>query len=123
LIYLRKDLKSHCKPNEILMFPIYWNYGIMELMKYAIEKTDEFDEWLSSISPKQEALVRARLARIRDEAHLGEYRILGDGLVELKWKSGLRVYFIRVSPNKIRVLLGGLKNDQKKDIKKARGMF
>ena len=92
-------------------------------MQYSIEKTEDFDEWLSSLSAKNEALVRSRLARIRDEGHFGWYRVLGDGLVELKWKSGLRVYFIRTGQNKVRVLFGGSKDDQKKDIKRARGMF
>lgn len=92
-------------------------------MKYAIEKTEKFDRWLSSLSPKNEAIVRARLTKIRDEGHFGWYRILGDGLAELKWKNGIRVYFIRTGQNKITFLLGGLKNDQKKDIKKARKMF
>lgn len=95
----------------------------MAVMKYSIEKTIEFDEWLSSLSAKNEALVLARLARIRDEGHFGLYRVLGDGLVELKWKNGFRVYFIRASINKIRILIGGSKNDQEKDIKKARRMF
>lgn len=92
-------------------------------MKYAIEKTEAFEDWLSSLSPKNEALVLTRLAKIRDEGHFGVYKGLGDGLIELKWKNGLRVYFIRVGQNKIITLLGGLKNDQKKDIAQARGMF
>ncbi len=53
-------------------------------MKYAIEKSEEFDEWLSSLSAKNEGLVRSRLTNIRDEGHFGWYRVLGDGLTELK---------------------------------------
>lgn len=92
-------------------------------MKYTIEKTEEFDDWLSDLSAKNEALVRSRLVKIRDEGYFGWYKILGDGLVELKWKNGLRVYFIRTGQTKIRILLGGSKNGQKKDIERARGMF
>ena len=95
----------------------------MQLIKYVIEKTDPFEEWLSSLSAKNEALVRARLAKIRDEGYFGVYRVLGDGLIELKWKSEIRVYLIRVEKNKIRILLGGSKHGQKKDIARARGMF
>lgn len=91
-------------------------------MNYSIAQTQEFNDWLSSLPAKQQALVHARLARL-EEGHLGLYRVLGDGLVELKWKNGLRVYFIRTSKSSIKCLLGGSKNGQKKDIQKARGMF
>jgi putative addiction module killer protein len=92
-------------------------------MTYTIETTDAFEDWLSSLSAKDEALVLARLARIQDNGHFGLYKVLQDGLVELKWKNGFRVYFIKVSKNKIRILLGGTKHGQEKDIKKAKRMF
>ena len=92
-------------------------------MNYSIAQTQEFDDWLLSLPAKQEALVRARLARFKDKGHLGSYRVLVDGLVELKWKNGLRVYFIKTSKSSIKCLIGGSKNGQKKDIQKARGMF
>jgi putative addiction module killer protein len=41
-------------------------------------------------------------------------------MIELKWKSGLRVYTARVGQMVIVVLGGGNKNGQDKDIQKAK---
>ena len=64
--------------------------------------------------------VDSRIQRIRDHSHFGDAKSLGDGLAELKWKSGKRVYFAKTGPVIILLLNGGLKNAQKKDIQKAR---
>jgi putative addiction module killer protein len=64
--------------------------------------------------------VEARVFRIEQHEHFGDAKHLGDGLSELRWKIGVRVYFARVG-NKIILLLNAEgKNAQKKDIKKAR---
>ncbi len=92
-------------------------------MKYDLIHTLEFHEWLSDQTPKTEALVLARLSRIEHEGHFGWSKVLGDGLVELKWIHGLRVYFIRISKNKLKILIGGTKHGQEKDIRRARRML
>lgn len=53
--------------------------------------------------------------------NLGEYKILGDNLGELKFKfgSGYRVYFAEFDGEIILLLCGGDKATQKKDIKLA----
>ena len=47
---------------------------------------------------------------------------LGRGLLELKWKSGMRVYYSRkrIAGADVIVLWGGSKGTQVKDIRKAR---
>jgi hypothetical protein len=58
--------------------------------------------------------------------HFGPYGVgwkeLGDELAELKWRSGLRVDFaiVQTPDESVLVILGGNKNGQDKDIKKAR---
>jgi putative addiction module killer protein len=63
------------------------------------------------------------LLRIQEFGHFGDARYLGDGLAELRWKSGIRVYFSRITDQQgkaVLLLLGGTKHGQEKDIAKAR---
>ena len=79
-------------------------------MQLRIERTPEFIEWFDGLTLKEKLQVDSRIQRIRDHSHFGDAKSLGDGLAELKWKNGKRVYFAKT----------GLKNAQKKDIQKAR---
>ena len=87
-------------------------------MTYSIETTTEFNEWFEGQDEKVKGLVRARFSRIELAGHFGTVKYLDDGVYELKWKNGLRVYFGYLEKTKVLVLLGGNKNGQNKDIKK-----
>ncbi len=89
-------------------------------MQLQIERTSEFMEWFESLNLKDQMQIDSRIQRIRDHAHFGDAKNLGDGLAELRWKNGRRVYFSKTGPVVILLLNGGLKNAQKKDIQKAR---
>ena len=83
----------------------------------------EFTEWLDSLGHKFRALVDARLDRIVQSNYFGDMKSLGDGLFELRWKNGTRVYYSYLVNAEGRValmLLGGGKNGQDRDIAKAR---
>ena len=67
--------------------------------------------------------MESRIFRIEHYDHSGDAKHLGEGLSELRWKNGLRVYFARVANRVVLLLHGGGKNDQKNDIKKARVLF
>lgn len=85
--------------------------------------TDEFVEWLETLGRKRRALVDDRLDRIRENGHFGDFKHLGDGLYELRWKNGTRVYFSFLAGDEGRLVLmlwGGDKNGQGRDIVKAR---
>ncbi len=84
-----------------------------------IKRTTEFDDWLSSLNCKEQSQVLARLHRIQVYEHFGDMKSLGNGLYELRWKNGWRAYFIIGATDSILLLVGGHKNEQKKDIKKA----
>jgi putative addiction module killer protein len=88
-----------------------------------LKKTREFDEWFSSLTNREQKQVAARLERIQNLSHFGDAKSLGDGLCELRWNNGWRVYFIKEAATGIILLLGGHKNEQKKDIGKARFLF
>jgi putative addiction module killer protein len=87
-----------------------------------INKTPEFEEWLLSLRIQEQAQIEARLYRVKAFGHFGDCKPLkgtDDSISELRWKNGLRIYFYREGQSTIRLLLGGMKNGQKKDIKKA----
>jgi putative addiction module killer protein len=88
-----------------------------------INKTPEFEEWFSSLRIQEQAQIEARFYRIELFDHFGDCKLLkgtDNTLSELRWKNGFRVYFYREGRCTIRLLLGGIKNGQKTDIKKAR---
>ena len=85
-----------------------------------ILRSVDFERWLEAENAKTQALVESRIFRIERYDHFGDAKHLGDGLSELRWKSGLRVYFARVGARVVLLLHAGGKNDQKNDIKKAR---
>jgi len=87
---------------------------------YSIFKTTEYDEWIEQCSDKAKAQIASRLEKIAKYGHFGTIRDLEDGLWELKWKSGRRVYYAYIEELNILLLLGGNKNGQNKDITKAR---
>ncbi|NGX53870.1 MAG: hypothetical protein K1000chlam4_00590 [Chlamydiae bacterium] len=92
-------------------------------MAISIKSTEEFEEWLENQPLKYEAQIRKRLLAIQEHDHFGDFKGLGKGLYELRWKNGRRVYFARIGEDTILLLLGGIKNEQNKQIKKARAML
>jgi putative addiction module killer protein len=86
-------------------------------MKYRILKTSEFELWMSKQQPKVKTLVMARLDLL-SIGHFGDHKRF-EGLIELRWKNGTRVYTFMWSNAIVVALNGGNKNAQTKDIKKA----
>lgn len=67
--------------------------------------------------------IKNRLLKIEEHGYFGTYKDLDDDLWELKFNDGRRIYFVFLPQKKIILLLGGNKNGQDKDIKKARNIF
>ncbi len=88
-------------------------------IKFQVLKTQEFNDWFEAQTETIQSLVSARLHRISVDGHFGTTNHF-DGLTELKWKSGLRVYTARIGQMVIIVVGGGNKNGQQKDINKAK---
>ena len=85
-----------------------------------VEKTVEFRKWFESADNTTRIRVAARLQKIEAHGHLGE------GLYELKWSIGLRVYFSIATDeqgNLFIALFGGGKDGQSRDISKARAIL
>lgn len=80
-----------------------------------------FISWLESLDAVVRQRIKSRLARVT-LGNLGEYKPLGDGVAELKFKfgSGYRVYFSEIDNVIVLLLSGGDKRRQSKDIKLAK---
>ena len=50
----------------------------------------------------------------------GDYKSVGDGVLELRFNQGFRIYFTEVDNVIILLLCGGDKSTQQKDIEKAK---
>lgn len=85
-----------------------------------VSSTRDFDNWYDKQTLREKAQIDARISRIEESEYFGDCKYLGEGLAELRWKNGRRVYFTKIDGTIILLLIGGLKNAQKKDIKKAR---
>ncbi len=87
--------------------------------KYQILKSSEFMIWYEKQNRKTKVVIDGRLDRIQIDGHFG-FTNQFDGLIELKWPSGMRVYTFVYKRIIVVVLNGGNKNGQDKDIKEAK---
>lgn len=87
-------------------------------MEYEILKTREFEDWLEEQQPKTRAQVLARLDLL-GLGHFGNHKRF-EGLIELRWLNGTRVYSFLWGAAIVVALYGGNKNAQDRDIKKAK---
>jgi putative addiction module killer protein len=85
---------------------------------FKVLKTTEFDVWLEKQAPKTRTIIKSRLDLI-SLGHFGVHKRF-DGLIELKWLSGIRVYSFMWGNSFVVALYGGNKNGQSRDIKKAK---
>ncbi len=93
---------------------------------YRVEEIKDYIDWFNKQTPKERAQIQARIARIRTDGHFGDVRKLADSLAELKWGNGRRIYFTLTKDENgkiIILLIGGNKNSQDKDIRKARSIL
>lgn len=89
-----------------------------------IRKTAEYIAWFTEQTRKLQAQIEKRLENIRAHGHFGHVRVLSERLAEIKFNNGVRIYFTRGPGNEVVILLlGGNKNGQSKDIKKAEGLL
>ncbi|HHW4979441.1 TPA: type II toxin-antitoxin system RelE/ParE family toxin [Legionella anisa] len=80
-----------------------------------------FISWLESLDATIRYRIKSRLARVAI-GNLGEYKTLGDGISELKFKfgSGYRIYYSERDDVIVLLLCAGDKKTQSKDIKLAK---
>ena len=87
-------------------------------VKYQVLKTAEFEEWLDEQQLKLRTQVLARLDLV-STGHFGNHKRF-EGLIELRWLNGTRVYSFLWGTAIVVALYGGNKNAQSRDIQKAK---
>jgi putative addiction module killer protein len=87
-----------------------------------VQKTDEFDKWLSGLADqKAQAKIASRVERL-GLGNPGDIKLVGEGVSEMRMPHGpgYRVYFKQTAKAVILLLCGGDKSTQEKDIKRAK---
>ncbi len=84
-------------------------------------KLKDFTTWYDSQTAKIRAQIDSRLEKIRDFGHYGHVKKLSPVLFEIKFNNGNRIYYTEkiIDGKALILILGGNKNGQDKDIKKA----
>jgi putative addiction module killer protein len=83
----------------------------------------QYNEWFQKQTEKSKFQIEKRLDNIKTEGHFGHVRDLHDGLIEIKFNDGRRIYYTVIPINNIILLLGGSKNGQDSDIRKAKNLI
>jgi putative addiction module killer protein len=112
-----RRIKDHLKKKE----PVDNMYSILHSTRvtgYTILKTSEFEYWLNKLPPKTRTIILTRLDMV-SIGHLGDHKRF-EGLLELRWKNGNRVYGFYWGSSIVVAVYGGNKNGQDRDIKKAK---
>lgn len=98
----------------------------MQVVVYEDDSGDSpFRYWLSSLKNKQ-LIERISLRILRViEGNFGDHKYLSDGVWELRmtFNGGIRIYYGLHKNEMVLLLIGGNKASQKKDIKKAFGLW
>ena len=84
-----------------------------------------YTEWFESIRDlKTRTQIQARIDRIKS-GNLGDYKSAGDGVFELRFRSGpgYRIYFGQVDNTIVLLLCGGDKSSQNRDIRRAKAYW
>jgi putative addiction module killer protein len=89
---------------------------------FEVQKTDEFDKWLSGLADQRaQAKIVSRVER-RGLGNPGDVKPVGAGVSEMRvpYGPGYRIYFKQTDKTIILLLCGGDKSTQEKDIKRAK---
>ena len=86
-----------------------------------VKTTEKFDNWLESLDKPVRIRVQIRIRNVMN-GHFGDHKVFGS-LGELRFKSGLRIYYMRRYGEVVILLSGGDKNSQQKDIETAKKMI
>jgi putative addiction module killer protein len=84
-----------------------------------------FSDWIMKLKNVQaSARILLRLDRVK-QGNLGDYKFIADGMFELRVDTGAgyRVYFGRVSDDRIVVLWAGDKSTQARDVEQALALW
>ena len=89
-----------------------------------VQQTDVFSDWLASL---RDSRGRAKIARRVDRmrrGNFGDHKSVGGGVSEMRIDAGpgYRLYYVERGGVQVVLLCGGDKDDQQRDIKRARDL-
>ena len=91
---------------------------------FSIRPLPEFTGWLDGLNDETvRGVIVARIKRL-ERGLMGDVQPVGGGVSELRihWGAGWRLYFTQRGQQLIVLLVGGSKQTQKKDIKRAKAL-
>ncbi|MDR2562041.1 MAG: type II toxin-antitoxin system RelE/ParE family toxin [Holophagales bacterium] len=88
------------------------------------QQTDTFRDWLGRLKDKKAKQRINERIKLAIRGDLGDCETIEGGVIEMKLHlgPGYRLYCYQHSPNKYRLLVGGTKKEQQRDIGRARRM-
>src|SRR5262245_29182658 len=114
---------NDCRLKKLVKIVRYVVHTRLKRMKFALYETAEYKVWLKTQTLKSQRQILDRLSKIEEDGHFGHNKYLEDDIWELKFNDGRRIYYGFIKKFNIMLLLGGNKNGQDKDIKKAAKIF
>ncbi len=78
-----------------------------------------FIEWFYRQEKFTRDIINKRLIRVKN-GNYGDYKSISNGILELRFKQGFRIYFTEVNNTIVLLFCGGNKSSQKKDIERAK---
>jgi len=97
---------------------------MMNSQIYEVIETDTYSKWFKKIrSWETKTTIVERIVRIQTLGHFGDHKDLKDGLWELRFANGIRIYYTVRSSVLIFLVIGGDKSSQKRDIAKAKKLM
>lgn len=93
-------------------------------MRYELNSTQVFDEWLMKLDGSLKRRLANRLLQV-ENGNLGDYKTVSQNLFELRcfFGGGLRLYCTIHKDRVFLLLVGGNKSSQEKDVAKAKAML
>jgi len=93
-------------------------------MKYQLDRTEDFQQWLEGLTKADRNRMVARLARV-EQGNFGDHKQIANNLYELRcfFGGGLRAYFTIRRTVIVLLLAGGDKNTQSGDIARAKTLL
>ena len=86
-----------------------------------VHQSDDFREWFADLAdPLGKKAILKRINRL-EGGLMGDVKSVGDGVNEIRiYGPGYRLYFIRQGQDIVLLLCGGDKDNQSRDIKRAK---
>jgi putative addiction module killer protein len=78
-----------------------------------------FLEWMETLEKSRRDIIKSRIWRV-GSGNYGDYKSVGEGVLELRFHQGYRIYFTEKGNTIVILLCGGDKSSQEKDIAQAK---